>query len=189
MGEVYGLEKESVPAAKQVKDVETVPSSIALPVEPVIFCGGFERTLLEAIECDYDDYPSRGEGSGKVSGKIDEHVVDLIALLEVVLLWAESGDVGDVSEEALVVTRTIITAVRHEVPVFKKGYMELVCSFFTEAQSACLESEVPAPRLADQGANVGVLELNEQLLAGDSGKVSDMRKHLSGKEVDVAPTK
>lgn len=56
-------------------------------------------------------------------------------------LWAETGDGGDVSEEALVVMRTLVTATGHDVPVSEKGYVEFLRSFDTEMQATRRESQ------------------------------------------------
>lgn len=47
--------------------------------------------------------------------------MDLDALLEKDLLWADAGDDGDVTEEELVATKTLIAAADPEAPVSKKG--------------------------------------------------------------------
>lgn len=64
------------------------------------------------------------------------------------LLWVEVGDGRDVSEKELVATWTLITLGGQEVPVSKKSYVELTCSFATEVHTARRESRV-ASRILD----------------------------------------
>lgn len=67
--------------------------------------------------------------------------MDLDGLLEKVLLLVESGDGGDVTEEAIVATGTQITTTGHAVPVPKKGHVDFYYSFATAVHAARLESQ------------------------------------------------
>lgn len=101
---------------------------------------GVERTLLEGNRSKYDKYRVQTLDFGETSGRGDEGGLDFDALLEKHLLLAEVGDGGDVTEEALVDTRTYTIAAGYDVPVSKKGYAELLSSFATEMQEARRDS-------------------------------------------------
>lgn len=91
-------------------------------------------------------------------------------------MWAEAEDAGEATEEFLMTTRTLSTAVGYEVNVSKKGYVELLRSLSTELLSARHESDIAAHKSAGQDAKMGQLELKVQLLADDAVKVGDLRK-------------
>lgn len=54
-------------------------------------------------------------------------------MFEIKLLLTLAGDAGDMSEEGVVATKTLITAVGHELPASNKGYVKQICSFAIEA--------------------------------------------------------
>lgn len=114
--------------------------------------------------------------------------MDLNKLWENALLCAEDEDAVGVTEEALVATRTLITAVGHKLLMSEMGYTELLCSFATKLRSARRESKCAARNLAVRMAKVGDIEFKLQLFADDSGNVGDLQKPLSAKEVELAST-
>lgn len=85
--------------------------------------------------------------------------------------------------------KTPITAVWHEVGVFRSDYMELLCSCATEVQCARDESKAAASKLTDNEAKIGELDLEMEPLADDVGEFGDLRKPFSVKEVEQASTK
>lgn len=95
------------------------------------------------------------------------------------LLWPEDGDDGDVNEEALVATRTLITAAGLEVPVSTKGYVELLRILASEVQTARRESQAASCELSVRKAKLGELERKIQILTGDVRRAADLQKELS----------
>lgn len=140
----------------------------------MLFRDGVKRTSLQAIGHDYEKNCGRVEGSGEAISRGNEEGVDLGVLLGKDLLWAKAANAGDVTEESVVATRNVFTAVDHEMPVSEKGYVEFLCSSSTEVLSARLKSEAEARNLADQVARVEQLELKVKLLADDGGNVGDL---------------
>lgn len=59
------LKTESVPAAKRVRIVETVLSSLPLPEMSVFSGDGVERTFVESIPINCNKYRSLGEAPRK----------------------------------------------------------------------------------------------------------------------------
>lgn len=130
------------------------PLSIVLQAVPLLSREGVEWTSPEAIRCDYDKHRGQTQGSGEASGRKDKEGLDLDALLEKHLLWAEAGDGGDVTEEVRVAMRTPTTAAGHEVLVSKKGYVDFLHSFATEMQAERLESQASSCELEIQKAKL-----------------------------------
>lgn len=90
---------------------------------------GLELSTLQAVSLDYDKTRGQADGPSQASGKGDELSIDLNALLENDLLWAERGDGGDVTGEPFIITKFLITAACHRVPVYKKCHVDLTRNF------------------------------------------------------------
>lgn len=73
--------------------------------------------------------------------------------------------------------RTLINVACNEVPVFKKGYENLLHSFATEEQAARRESKDAWSELRVQKKKAGKLELEVQLLTEDAEKATDLQKN------------
>lgn len=56
-------------------------------------------------------------------------------MLDEDIFWTEAEDVESVTEEALLATRSLVSAVAYNVPVSKKGYVEPRRSLVGEVQS------------------------------------------------------
>lgn len=125
-----------------------------LPAVPLFFRDGADQTFLNANWRDFRKQRGQIEGSSEVSGRADGEELNLDALLETNLLWAEDEDVGDVAEKVLMTMGTLITAVGLEVSMSKKVYVELLRSLGTVVQSARRESGVAARKRADQVVKV-----------------------------------
>lgn len=97
-------------------------------------------------------------------------------MLEKGSLRAETGDAVDEPEEALWGTSSLISAVVHEVPVAKSGYVELLHVLTNKVQSPCRESETVTHKLALHEALVDELELKIQLLADEAVEAADFCK-------------
>lgn len=82
----------------------------------MLFGDSEARILLEAITRVYDKHLGQTEFSGETSGRGDEQGLDLDKLLEKDLLLAQTENDGDVGVEALVASRTLITAAVMEWP-------------------------------------------------------------------------
>lgn len=70
--------------------------------------------------------------------------------LERDLLSAAAVDDGDVTKEVLVATGILLTAAGHEVPVSKKGFIDLLRSFATEVQAGRRKSQAASRPLEGQ---------------------------------------
>lgn len=95
---------------------------------------------------------------------------------------------GDITEGALVATRTLITTIGHGLFVSKKGYVELLRCVTTVVQAARHKSRVSSRELDAQRARVEDLELNVQLLTVDADKAADLQETFSTNEIELAST-
>lgn len=109
--------------------------------------------------------------------------------METDLEFAKVGDVGDVSKDAIVAMRPLLTAVGHEMAVPKKGFVELLGNFATEVHSVHRESQAASHLLNVQKAIVVELELIVRLLTGTIEKAAGKQKDLSAKKAELASTK
>lgn len=88
------------------------------------------------MRADYDkyrsltDYPDKAEVPKAADG------IDLDALLEENLIWGQTGDLGDVTEEALDAPLSLVTAMGHNVPISEKRYSDLMCLLSDNVQMA-----------------------------------------------------
>lgn len=78
-----------------------------LPAVTSFLRDGKKRTLLEAIRCDYNKHRCYVHGSSQSSGRGDEEVVDLDALLEKDMMLTEVKNASDVTEEWYMATKTL----------------------------------------------------------------------------------
>lgn len=79
------------------------------------------------------------------------------------------------TEEALAATKVLVLAAGYEVPVSKKGYLELVRSLVNSAQGAWRRCAATAQKLAAREARLKHLELKVQFLANDAGLVPESK--------------
>lgn len=80
--------------------------------------------------------------------------VDLNKLSQDNLLSVEAGDAKGVTEEPLLATRSVVSAVHHEEAVFKKNYVELRQSLDNDLKSSRTECEDTARQLDERDAKV-----------------------------------
>lgn len=142
---------------------------------PLFSRDGIERSSWKAIRRDDDKHWGRTDGSGDSSTRVDEEGLDLDALLKKHLLCTEAGDSDDVTEESRVAARSPITAAGHKVPMFRKGYVNLLSRFGTEVKTARHESEAASLELEDQKPSAGELQPSVQLLTGNAEKLKICR--------------
>lgn len=90
-----------MPAAKQIRVDDGAPSSIVLQAVSLLLREGVEWTSLTVISPDYHKPHGQDKSSGKASGRGDEERLDLDALMEKNLLWAEAGDGTDITKRRL----------------------------------------------------------------------------------------
>lgn len=130
--EIYGLWEESIPAVKRIRGDGGVPSSIILLVLPLFFHDSVKRTFLEAISHDYDKSGGQVDSSGVARGRGWEEV-ESRGIIGKKLSQAGTEDARDVTKEALVATRNLPTAVRHDLPVSKEmiwsGFIALLLKY------------------------------------------------------------
>lgn len=112
--------------------------------------------------------------------------VDLDALLKEGRLWEQAGDTGDVTEELLNTKQSLVTAVSHDVPVSKKGYLDLVGALAEKVQKAQRESDATARQLSEKEGKFRGLELKVGLLTDDSVAVSGFHKQLAANDARTA---
>lgn len=68
-GTVIGLEAETIPVNKQVRDGDDAQTSLALPMLPVYFRVGFWQITIEAVRQNYDEYRDLAEIHDEATGK------------------------------------------------------------------------------------------------------------------------
>lgn len=147
------------------------------------------RASQDKIRRDYSRHRGQDDSSGQASGRGDEEGVYLDELLEKDLLWAEGGDRGDVGEDALVATWNIITDEGQEIPVSKKGYVDLRRSLAAELQATRRESKARSCELDIQRPNVEQLELKVPPLTAAAERAVNLQKTLSAKEAELVSKK
>lgn len=113
---------------------------ICSPAVLLCFREGVEWTLLKVITLDYNKLPGQTKSSSEGSSRGAEERLVRHEFFEKGLLWAEAVSSGDIAEEVLIAMRTLITAAGQEVPVSKKDYPSLLCSFASKVQAAHSES-------------------------------------------------
>lgn len=111
--DLYGLEEETILAAKWVRGGDGASSSIVLPAAPSFSREGVKCSLLKPIRRDYEMHRRKTEGFSAIRGREDEEGLNLDELLEKDLLWAETEDHSDVAKETLVAKRILIKATGH----------------------------------------------------------------------------
>lgn len=109
--------------------------------------------------------------------------VDLDALLDQDPLWAQSRDAVELSEEGLNATRALVKEVGFAVPVFKKGYVDLVYQFARVVKDACRTSGVDRGEMAKRDRKVEELSLKVQFSVDNSEKVTWLQAQVTGKDV------
>lgn len=83
---------------------------------------------------------------------------------------------GDVTEKALEVTRSLVAALGHEVPVSKREYLEMGHTLADRGQKVQSKSEVTTRELAANEAKIEEFELKETDV---SVLVSDLKKQFA----------
>lgn len=112
-----------------MRDEHGVTTTVTLEAVSVILCAEVSRAYLASILQDYNDYCLQQSGRGEAERVRASSGVHFDALLEKDLLWIEANDAEGVTEEALFATRSMVSAVEFEIPVPRKGYMEILRSF------------------------------------------------------------
>lgn len=92
------------------------------------FRAGISRVALRIVRLDYGKYSGLAQKSDEIDGRKGAEGFVLDALLEKKQLWGHIEDADDVREEVLNKTQSRVTAVCHDVSVFKKRYLQLVCA-------------------------------------------------------------
>lgn len=106
------------------------------------------QVTLESVWRNYDEHCGVSENSIDAGGKGSAEKINSNEFLEKDLLWGKDRNAEDVTEEALTSARTSISAVGHEVPVSKKGCLELVRMLADDDQVAQHGSEGTTSQLA-----------------------------------------
>lgn len=130
-GKAIGLEEETIPASKQVRSSDDVPTSLTLLSVPIYVRSGILQITFEPMRPDYEKYRSLAEKSEQAAEEKAAESVDLNVLLEEDQVWGQVKNVGDVTEEALEATISPVTAVGHNSPILRKGTWVLCVPFPT----------------------------------------------------------
>lgn len=174
-GEVYGLNEEAIQAKKHVSGADGVPTAVTLTAVPITFRVDASRVDLASIWQDYDACRQREGGCGENNRAGASGGAELDALLEKNLLWAEAGDAERVTEEALLPTLSLVSAVGYDLFVSKKGFVELLRSLAGEVLTRRIECEATTRHLDDRTTKVGELGLKARLLAEEAGQVGALQ--------------
>lgn len=90
------------------------------------------------------------------------------------------------TEEMLVATRSLVTAVDHEVLFSKIVYLEVVCTLVDGVQKAQRKLEDTTRYLTTKKVKIGALELKVRLLTDTSVVVSELKKQLAARDAQIA---
>lgn len=72
------------------------------------------------------------------------------------------------TEEVLNATWSLVTAVGHEIPVSKKGYLELIRTLSNKVRNEQRESKATTRQLAVEEVKIRELEMKGRLMTDDS---------------------
>lgn len=108
------------------------------------------------------------------------------SLLEEVLLWGQAGDTGDETEKVLDATRSLATDLCQDMPISKRGNLELVSAFADKVQKTQRESVATTWLLSEHNIEVDEPELKAHLLIDASVGVSYLKKQLATQHPRIA---
>lgn len=94
------------------------------------------------------------------------------------LLWTETGGAERHTEEALLATRSLVSAELQNVPMFKKGCEELLRSFGGEVKSERSDYKAMTRQLDEKTTKMEELKLKVSLLAEGAGQVGALQLRL-----------
>lgn len=137
----------------------TDPTTLKLEAVPVTFQADGLCVDLASVLQNYHDCRRRESVCGKVKRARTSSGRDFDAFFEKDLLWTQAGDVGGVTEEALLATRSPVVAVGLEAPVSQSRYVKLPRSFTDEVRSKRSESKATTRPMDTKNAAVKKLEL------------------------------
>lgn len=112
--------------------------------------------------------------------------VNSAALLNKNMMSSEAGDEQGVTEETLLGTRSLASAVGHEVPKFKIGYVSLLKFLSGEVWSRRSECEAITRKSADRDTKVAELDLKVRFLAIENGKVGHLQNAWTPRSVRLS---
>lgn len=115
-GRVYGLSEEAVQGKKRMRGVDGVPTTVTLAAVLVTFHAGVSGVALASTRQDYDAYRRREDERGEADRAGASGEVGLDAMLWKDLVWADADDTQGITEEALLVKSSLVSAVGNEVP-------------------------------------------------------------------------
>lgn len=121
-GEVLWLEKDWVQVEERAYGIGGSSTTPTLVAVPVLFRACRERADISAIRRDSDGHRAWNLIPELASG------VDLDILFDQDLLQGQARDSDELSEKNLTGTGALIKKVGYNVPVFNKGYVDLVHS-------------------------------------------------------------
>lgn len=154
---VFALEDEIGPASKRPRGATVTPTSVTLPVVPVLYRGGFRvspwsrRSAIMMSAVQWAEIRL-----GAAERKVLANLIGRSYCSK--NCWGHAGDTDDVTEETLAATREAIQAVGHKVPVSKKGYVKLFKSLATDMPTAWHGAKATTEKLAARKTSVSELD-------------------------------
>lgn len=106
-------------------------------------------------------------------------------MLEEDLLYGQAVDAGDVTQEALGATHSLVMAVGHDVPVLENVLFDVVRALEDEIQKVQSESDATTRQISQKDGNIRQLDLKVRLLTDDSVPVVDLKKQLAAGDTRI----
>lgn len=138
---------------------------------------------------DNDEYREAHSGPGETSREAGADDVSLEESPEQNLLWDQTVDTEDVTEEAPSSARRLCPDVGRCVHATEKGYVELVWDLSRDLQGLYREAEATTEKLAEQEAKRSELDQKVQLLVEEAGRARDLQKRLDDKIGELVSAK
>lgn len=152
-----------------------------------------QRRVLQASpeskQRDCDEYRELQSDPDEVNWKDGGDDVSLKELFEQELLWGRTGNTNDVTEEVLLSSQQLNQALGRAVPVCNKGCVGLIRDLAGDLQAMGRESRDTTSKLAEQEAKLTERNVNIQLLAEETERVSEIQKRSDVKKKKLRQVK
>lgn len=178
--EVVGLNSKTISNNKKLRSGKDVPTSATLALVLVYFHSGVLHIATEAVWRGYARCRGPVSNRNETRGKRPAEGVGSGVLLEEDLLRVQTEHAGELTEEALDSGRSLITAVRHSVPVSEEQFFQPGGDLADKVGKARRESVATICWLSEQKGKIEELELEVCLSIDDSVAVSDLEKQVDG---------
>lgn len=137
-----------------MRNVDRTPTTVTLDAVSVTLRADVLRADLASVRRDYNDYRRQEGGRGETERARDSGLLVLDVFFEKYLLWTEAAYAEGVTEEALLATRSLVSAVRNKLPLSKREHVELLWSLDDGVQSKRSEFKAMTQKLAAKVSRV-----------------------------------